>query len=66
MRSACSLLSASLISINGSFLVKSAVVIGVLLSLSEALITKAYLPIMALGIIAGLIIGVIMWAVVGT
>jgi len=46
--------------------VKSAVVIGVLLSLSEALITKAYLPIMALGIIAGLIIGVIMWAVVGT
>ena len=33
--------------------------IGILLSLPDAIITKAYMPIMTLGIIGGLVIGII-------
>lgn len=34
-------------------------VLGIVLSLPDALITKAYLPIMGLGIIGGLILGIV-------
>ena len=34
-------------------------IIGVLLSLPDAIITKAYAPIMGLGVIGGLVIGII-------
>ena len=33
--------------------------IGILLSLPDAIITKAYVPIMALGIVGGLVIGIL-------
>ena len=35
------------------------IIVGLLLSLSDAIITKAYLPILGIGIIGGLIIGFI-------
>ena len=34
-------------------------VIGILLSLPDAIITKSYIPIMALGVIGGLVLGVV-------
>ena len=37
----------------------SGLVFGLLLSLPDAIITKAYIPIIALGLIGGLIIGII-------
>jgi len=35
------------------------IIVGLLLSLSDAIITKAYLPILGMGIIGGLVIGII-------
>jgi hypothetical protein len=37
--------------------------IGIVLSLPDAIITKAYAPIMSLDVIGGLVIGIIIWLV---